>query len=109
MSVKRFVADAQWPAQTPAVTPLGFCVRDAAVLVRRDHDGRATLPDAVPEGSTVDAPEVGWCHWLVGALLPASHPASMGTSAAAPTITARRSTVELRPWRITACSPREIG
>jgi NAD+ diphosphatase len=52
VSVKRFVADAQWPAQTPAVTPLGFCVRDAAVLVRRDHDGRATLPDAVPEGST---------------------------------------------------------
>ena len=46
------MADAQWPAETPAVTPLRFCVRDAAVLIHRDQDGRATLPDAVPEGST---------------------------------------------------------
>ncbi len=52
MSVKRFVSDAQWPAETPAITPLRFCVRDAAVLISRDRDGRATLPAAVPEGTT---------------------------------------------------------
>jgi NAD+ diphosphatase len=52
VSVERFVSDAQWPAETPAITPLRVCVRDAAVLIRRDQDGRATLPDAVPEGST---------------------------------------------------------
>ena len=46
------MADAQWPAETPAGTPLRFCVRDAEVLIRRAQDRRAALPDAVPEGST---------------------------------------------------------
>jgi NAD+ diphosphatase len=52
VSAERFVSDAQWPAETPAITPLRVCVRGAAVLIRRDQDGCATLTDAVPEGST---------------------------------------------------------
>jgi NAD+ diphosphatase len=52
VSGERFVSDAQWPAEAPAITPLRVCVRDTAVLIRRDQEGRATLPGVVPEGST---------------------------------------------------------
>jgi hypothetical protein len=56
--------------------------------------------------TVVPAPSVGWCHWVDGALFPASHPASTGINAAIARTIRRRGL--LAPWllQITACSPR---
>jgi NAD+ diphosphatase len=51
VSAETFVADMRWPGEASEITPLRFCVRESAVLVRRTDDG-ATLPETVPEGIT---------------------------------------------------------
>lgn len=43
----------RWPAKPDDRSPLRFCVRDSAVLIRRTEDG-ASLPEAVP-GETMHA------------------------------------------------------
>ncbi len=83
---------------SPADCPAASCVPSGAPRTK-------TFLIAIPP-KVVSAPMVGGCHWVVGALFPASHPASIGINAVIAAAIRRRGLLAPGLLQITARSPR---